>query len=276
MCGDVWESDPIFQGTAIGTALCHRRFHSVTDSWCDHFVCAAGRIPFCQFGVEVGVGWGAYLDWGGGWLSTILSKFEVGTHLHLWQWFNSLRPRQSGRHCTDDIFKCIFLNENVWIVLKISLEFVPKVRINNIPALVQIMAWRRQGDKPLSEPMMVSLLTHICVTRPQWVKTGLAVSDKGRYIPWYKQSRHKQVSDTQNVQNCHKQVLNNKTVWNCVSNNLQYIINVKKMLKKTFFSFFTSIKSLYCSIINVWALDQWYTILFQLFYHIYESLSSFS
>ena len=31
------------------------------------------------------------------------------------------------------------------------------------------MVWRRSGDKPLSEPMMVSLLTHICVTRPQWV-----------------------------------------------------------------------------------------------------------
>ena len=38
-------------------------------------------------------------------------------------------------------------------------------------ALVQIMAWRRPGDKPLSEPMMVSLLTHICVTRPQWVNS---------------------------------------------------------------------------------------------------------
>ena len=67
-------------------------------------------------------------------------------------------------------FKCIFLNENVWIALKISLEFVPKFQINNIPALVQIMAWRRPGDKPLSEPMMVSLLTHISVTRPQCVK----------------------------------------------------------------------------------------------------------
>ena len=31
------------------------------------------------------------------------------------------------------------------------------------------MAWRRPGDKPLSEPMMVRLPTHICVTRPQWV-----------------------------------------------------------------------------------------------------------
>ena len=39
-----------------------------------------------------------------------------------------------------------------------------------IPALVQMMAWRRLGNKPLSEPIMVSLLTHMCVTRPQWVK----------------------------------------------------------------------------------------------------------
>ena len=83
---------------------------------------------------------------------------------------NTLRPRQNGRHFPDDVFKCIFLNENVWISLKISLRFVSKVPIDNIPALVQVMAWRRPGDKPLSEPMMVSLLTHICVTRPQWVK----------------------------------------------------------------------------------------------------------
>ena len=48
--------------------------------------------------------------------------------------------------------------------------------VDNIPALVQIMAWRRPGDKPLSEPMMVGLLTHICVTRPQWVKKISSVS----------------------------------------------------------------------------------------------------
>ena len=80
---------------------------------------------------------------------------------------NTLRPRQNGRHFSDDIFQCISLFENVCIWIKISLKFVPKVRINNIPALVPIMAWRRIGDKPLSEPMMVNLLTHICVTRPQ-------------------------------------------------------------------------------------------------------------
>ena len=84
---------------------------------------------------------------------------------------NTLRPRQNGRRFTDDTFKRIFLNENVRISIKISLKFVPKGPINNIPALVQIMAWHRSGDKPLSEPMMVSLLTYICVTRPQWVNS---------------------------------------------------------------------------------------------------------
>ena len=83
--------------------------------------------------------------------------------------FSTLRLRQSGRHFADDIFKCIFLNENVWMPIKISMKFVPKGPIHNIPALVQIMAWRRSGDKPLSKPMMVSLLTHIWVIRPQWV-----------------------------------------------------------------------------------------------------------
>ena len=83
---------------------------------------------------------------------------------------NTLRPRQDGRHFPDDIFKCIFLNENVRISIDISLKFVSKGLINNIPALIQIMAWRRPGDKPLSEAMMESLLTHMCVTRPQWIK----------------------------------------------------------------------------------------------------------
>ena len=47
--------------------------------------------------------------------------------------------------------------------------FVSKAPISKIPALVQIMAWHRPGNKPLSEPMMVSLLMHVCVTGPQWV-----------------------------------------------------------------------------------------------------------
>ena len=94
----------------------------------------------------------------------------------LYEMINTLRPRQNGRHSAHDIFKCIILNENVWIPIKISLKFVPKSPINNISALVQIMAWRRPGDKPLSEPMMVSLPTHICVARPHWVNVWDTVS----------------------------------------------------------------------------------------------------
>ena len=84
--------------------------------------------------------------------------------------FNTLRPRRNEQHFADDIYKCIFFDENVWISIKISMKFVSKGPINNIPALVQIIVWHRPGDKPLSEPMMVRLPTHICVTRPQWVK----------------------------------------------------------------------------------------------------------
>ena len=115
---------------------------------------------------------------------------------------NSLKPRQNRRYFADDVFKCNFLNGNVWIQIKISLKFVPKGPINNVSALVQIMAWHRTGNKPLSEPMMtqfndaymrhsasmtqLSLFTmqciwawrkrelfsmmHICDTRSVWVE----------------------------------------------------------------------------------------------------------
>ena len=58
---------------------------------------------------------------------------------------NTLKPRQNGRYLPDNISKCIFLNENVRIAIKISLKFVPKGPINNIAALVQKMACRRQA-----------------------------------------------------------------------------------------------------------------------------------
>ena len=49
-------------------------------------------------------------------------------------------------------------------------DFFPKGQIDHIPELVQVMAWRQSGEKPSSEPMMVRIPTHICVTRRQWVK----------------------------------------------------------------------------------------------------------
>ena len=57
----------------------------------------------------------------------------------------------------DDIFKCIFLNEDDRIWIEISQKFVPRSPIDNKPALVQVMAWCWIGDKPLPEPMMAQL-----------------------------------------------------------------------------------------------------------------------
>ena len=74
--------------------------------------------------------------------------------------------------------RCIFLNENATISIKISLKLVPKDSINDIPSMVQIMVWRWPSDKPLSEPVMFDYqhiyaslnelthwgrATHICV-----------------------------------------------------------------------------------------------------------------
>ena len=97
---------------------------------------------------------------------------------------NTLRPGQNGRYLADDTFKRFLLNENFRILIKILLKFVPKGPINNNPALVQKMAWRWSGDKPLSEPMMVSLLTHICDTRPQWVRRWYLVN----LVLWHSQN----------------------------------------------------------------------------------------
>ena len=105
-----------------------------------------------------------------------------GTSVNMYYSVNSLRRRLNGCPFANDILKCIFLNESTWVLPRTSLKYVPKVRINTIPALVQIMAWHRPGDKPLSEPMMVSLLTHICVTRPQWVST-LRPRQHGHHFP---------------------------------------------------------------------------------------------
>ena len=109
--------------------------------------------------------------------STLVSALLYSVFCYIWL-HNTLRPRQNGRHFADDIFKCISLNENVWILLKISLRFAPGVQINNIPALVQIMAWCWPGTKPLSEPAMECLLMHMCATRPQWVNNSLIVYHK--------------------------------------------------------------------------------------------------
>ena len=110
----------------------------------------------------------SYIVWRIGTMSIIFLLMVL--HWTRDQSLHTLRPRQDGRRFPDDTFERIFLNKNVRVSIRISLKFVLKGLIDNIPALVQIMAGRRSGDKPLSEPMMINSLTHICVTRRQWVK----------------------------------------------------------------------------------------------------------
>ena len=78
-------------------------------------------------------------------------------------------PRQNGSHFADDIFKCIFVNGNVFNFDQYLTEVCP---IGNLSSLVQIMAWCQRGDKPLPEPMMTkSNDTYICIIWPEWVDT---------------------------------------------------------------------------------------------------------
>ena len=96
-----------------------------------------------------------------------LNFVPMGTSLPAWEatfmhrWLRYLLhvlthwgPDKMAATLADDIFTCNFFFETVLILIKISLNFVPRCPTENIPELVQIMAWHRIGDKPLSESML--------------------------------------------------------------------------------------------------------------------------
>ena len=101
---------------------------------------------------------------------------------------NTLRLRWHEQHFADNIFKCIFSNKNVWIAIRIWLKIVHKGPINNIPALVHIMAWHRPGHKPLSEPMMVSLPASLGLNELNWITPETNQLSfqlwKGNFVNW--------------------------------------------------------------------------------------------
>ena len=90
-------------------------------------------------------------------VSSILATYCLDKSPRIVHAVNTLRASKMAAVFADNIYKCIFLTENVLISLNISRKFVLEIPINNIPALVQIMAWRPPNDKPLTEPMMVYL-----------------------------------------------------------------------------------------------------------------------
>ena len=119
-----------------------------------------------------------------------LKPAKMGWRNRGWIWLSSMH----WGHFAYSSFKCIFFNENVWSSIKISLKFVPKGPINNVTAMAQMTAWCRLGDKPLSGPLMVRLLTRICVTRLRWVKKHTKqsgwnfASNIFKHILWEKKS----------------------------------------------------------------------------------------
>ena len=81
--------------------------------------------------------------------------------------YSHIEAEAKWMHFPDDILKSIFVNENVWFRFKFHLSLFLRVQLTIFQQWFRwCMAWRRSGDKPLSEPM-VSLLMHICITQPQ-------------------------------------------------------------------------------------------------------------
>ena len=118
--------------------------------------------PFIVSYPLINVAWYEYDRLMGGWwmVDNYGAWLYVDVITYLFR--NRLRPRQNGSHFPDDILNGFSWTKMYKLIIHWSL-------INNFPALVPLMTWRRPGDMSLPEPMMVSLLTHICVTRPQGI-----------------------------------------------------------------------------------------------------------
>ena len=84
---------------------------------------------------------------------SVHTRMAWPTYVMSWA-VNSSPPEENGRNFADDIFKYIFLNENVCILIRMSMNFVPNGLICNKSALVEVMACRMFGDKPL--PQLIS------------------------------------------------------------------------------------------------------------------------
>ena len=99
------------------------------------------------------------------------------------------RPRQSGRHFTDGIFKCIFFNENIWISLNISLNFALKVRICNSSALVHIQYIPRNMHTVFALLCLVVVIHWLIFPYPpgllHWRCGNLTIAPVPAKQPWW-------------------------------------------------------------------------------------------
>ena len=93
------------------------------------------------------------------WLMTLINLFEASKITGFYEFL-----AKTYLYCTSRHEKCdtyfhkhfhkhfqIFLNENCSILIKISLKFLHDDLIYNKSALIQVMAWRHTGYRPLPE-----------------------------------------------------------------------------------------------------------------------------
>ena len=76
---------------------------------------------------------------------------------------NTLRVRQNGCHFTDDIFKCIFLNENVWIPIKFHWNLFLRVQLTIFQYWLR---WWLGAFQVTSYYLNQWLLVHRCTYAP--------------------------------------------------------------------------------------------------------------
>ena len=91
------------------------------------------------------------------------------TKVSPWEPVNSISPGQNSRHFTDNIFRCIFMNEKFCILIKISLKYVSKGLINNNPALFSIMAWRQKALHSLLYAIIFQCLPNYSQSHQTWL-----------------------------------------------------------------------------------------------------------
>ena len=70
---------------------------------------------------------------------------------------NTLRPQQNGHHFADSIFKCIFMKENVCILIDNLLKIVHEGPVDINSSLVYVVALNQTGGKPIPKPMLTKI-----------------------------------------------------------------------------------------------------------------------
>ena len=82
-----------------------------------------------------------------------------------------LRPRHNGRHFADDIFKCNFLNEYIYkFRLTFDWSFFLGFKLTIFKHWFRKWLGAGHATSLYLSQWWSRLLTHICVTWPQWVK----------------------------------------------------------------------------------------------------------